>query len=1444
MGKLRLASGPPRIFEIPMGDGSDPRSSNSQYEDVVLAIHPTSQLLAVVKSTEVTLWMHSFTHITGASSEPADSILDTLSDEKGYDAHYLFSFPRELRGNTPNSPKKRTKPHATVWAYWISSLQLIISECGATNWELYEFNVDHAKSNSKPFSARLTTHSVAKILGNDDISSYNFSSSPQNEDTFAFLTLVTTDSIPILSVHQGQDETRPGYISSMAVLHSHVFLGLSDGFLAVIHVPSHSAPRTTTSGDWKIDLKPHFDSDSASNSQASCHALSGGSISSDTVFLAACSSSQCVLLELNIPLKQIENSVSIPEPPTTCKLVSCALFVQQTTLLALGWSNSKTSLIHIEKATYSASISLHSVGELSLESDGYRASQLGSVVSIAWASDGAAVAVAYEKRGFSLFSTDGKRIMSSFPHQYQPVSHDNETCIHGAFQVAWTLQDSLLLVTPRPHHAVRAYEPEELYMEIQTELYKDEDGFCMSLSGALGRCGAWVRSFSPRPSNREAGSAEMNGKIDSGDLILSLDDGKDPMDLVNVPFHEIITRLKSVPTHTNVSIRFLRIQWEAIFTLLTIAIDNETFCNRNLIQILKEDPDLHARLVGLRMQNRHGDYTTRWDAELGQQSLSSDGISRYVDAWKSLKGTSATLSRQKYVKFIFSVFPTWNPVEILTEIAEFSKRINHARSSILMEYSIMQQVPMSGIASCLLFLQASSVYVVASRALETPWQLSTGARYTVPPTYAHALPLRLASFSSDTHQLAVAGQRGFCILNLLTGKWRGFGNVAQELDRYVTALLWLTNDVIAVGLTKASEHHERVHIEAYPRDHLDVEARVASISLTSSLPAIANVAKKDVCIIAMQVCGSFLYCFGSRSVWQIRMAMDAKIDRFVVCENRHFPYTLARKLAQDVEAFGTISTFTLLPRLVDLVHSDEKNESNEVSWISSVFQSLIHGQAPDQYANQDVFPRFLFHDSMQQDVLLWDPEARWMYTVARNVTRMVFFHLSLEECPLWPPMLQMFVGIHGTCGLAIWFPLLDGVFPSPSASFTNDVHSLRLFLLCQDPLRSKTHELEFGTAWPTWELYQQVLCEYGIQLDGNANTSCQAVSIACPKSISNDSTVALQMTMLHANVTIDSDTNVLGMEPFFGVLVAISQDIFSMVASDASITSVYDAFVRVQPILHVAIEVSVRWNQWKWAEQMLQTLWEEFPYASTATEMLLWNVVEGFHVGIYSETEWKRVISLVRPREWDTENTMKRDFALGIDEYCEIIAQLARKCEPSRRKSIFRFAGDPCDLISICKARKQLKTAANFLILLDTSEILGSEEAENTEMMRVVVFRNNSAVELVEMCLNEKEWKLAEEIVRVVRRWQIVYSHEKSDGRECIDEKLAEMASGDLETRNFERLAWMCDHLQAKLPPNGREKAESDLDGEMMEWLSNELHQRFIVSHRALELRYVFFLRF
>jgi hypothetical protein len=52
----------------------------------------------------------------------------------------------------------------------------------------------------------------------------------------------------------------------------------------------------------------------------------------------------------------------------------------------------------------------------------------------------------------------------------------------------------------------------------------------------------------------------------------------------------------------------------------------------------------------------------------------------------------------------------------------------------------------------------------------------------------HCCPPRLVAVSGSGNQIAVAGQRGLCLLNLLTGKRCMFGNVSDEQDMSVFAI--------------------------------------------------------------------------------------------------------------------------------------------------------------------------------------------------------------------------------------------------------------------------------------------------------------------------------------------------------------------------------------------------------------------------------------------------------------------------------------------------------------------------------------------------------------------------------------------------------------------------------------------------------------------------------
>lgn len=62
--------------------------------------------------------------------------------------------------------------------------------------------------------------------------------------------------------------------------------------------------------------------------------------------------------------------------------------------------------------------------------------------------------------------------------------------------------------------------------------------------------------------------------------------------------------------------------------------------------------------------------------------------------------------------------------------------------------------------------------------------------------------------------------------------------------------------------------------------------------------------------------------------------------------------------------------------------------------------------------------------------------------------------------------------------MKVWIPLLDGVDMTHTKTFEQDS------LACHDPLRAKTYAIEFGTTSASAELYEQVISEYGIALDG------------------------------------------------------------------------------------------------------------------------------------------------------------------------------------------------------------------------------------------------------------------------------------------------------------------------------------------------------------------------
>lgn len=125
-----------------------------------------------------------------------------------------------------------------------------------------------------------------------------------------------------------------------------------------------------------------------------------------------------------------------------------------------------------------------------------------------------------------------------------------------------------------------------------------------------------------------------------------------------------------------------------------------------------------------------------------------------------------------------------------------------------------------------------------------PWspRILDWVQLDVPPDYVSArAPVRhvAVSLADGGKQIAVAGRRGFCVLNRQTGRWRKFGSILQEGGaRPDDGLIWWDKSIIIVahchlvsssGTSVVGDELAGVcaanggkhELLLYPRDHLD-----------------------------------------------------------------------------------------------------------------------------------------------------------------------------------------------------------------------------------------------------------------------------------------------------------------------------------------------------------------------------------------------------------------------------------------------------------------------------------------------------------------------------------------------------------------------------------------------------------------------------------------------
>ncbi|ETL32921.1 hypothetical protein L916_14557 [Phytophthora nicotianae] len=1509
-----FCSGPPRTYAA--------LAAPERMEDVVLAMHPSQCVFARVTSSHVALWSASLglpgtgRRLLARCRRGGQWVGQQLEDE--------------AQTNEDENGRLRESESRQLWSAWVCGDRLAVVEKDSQSVEFYAFDgltklLQRAETPNSHLAEDPTVDSNAML----DQPSFT---EPEQEEgdgptaTSKGLQLVAkfVEDYPL---NQGASQSDyEDVAASMSVVpgSKYVFVGMASGLICVVEVAdsrdaSDSQSSWFSNADsstklWKIDVRTHLavpdDADPVSCFDLTCATADPVSKITSLYLVASFEGGKCFIMLLSPSKKSIDQLLSLINTEREGSAATSSGRCTTTSLdasgsrLALGWSDGGVSLFRLslnnveqsrttkngvqKEAKTQTALTLDPIRELSLAAWGYTPQDVGSVTALAWSHDGRSVAVGYELRGFSLFSTDGCRLMSSLPqhNQERPEKVDEynmrEVCAFGVLALLWTKESNSLMIVPRGEQStqliqlpedeilreieseadVEVTEVKDLYETVEAKVQKAQDGLCLSLSGAPGRCGAWIRSdksFTKR-ADGGIGPAEACGLIHGGDLLVGINDN---LKVVNSPFEQIVTEIKELPDNEEVSLTFMRLNWEKVFPLAVEALSSSEFMDAHGIHLI-EDENLCVREYALRMQALHGDC----DLEERPPLMEFERRAKF-DGWEAIQGTSSRVARHKYVKLLFALFPVWNPNHFLNVVTDYWNallaqkvymtkqkklkelhahrqlvKLRPAPSIAFAEFDFARNVPLSGgKTSRLALLESKSVRLVAAPSLDDPCAVTSCVNWSVPTEFERCCPLRLVALSASGNHMAVAGQRGFCLLNVVTGKWRMFGNVNDEQDMFVYSLLWVGEDAIAVNFTRFSEKHQSLHLQAYPRNHLDEEsileqlvfAREGENAARSRDSTLGGRDDADDCFFIMESDSAQknLFCVSRNELWCFELTHGGTIKSNDL--NLHIQLKRQVNLPSRVveaQPVGTcrrnaILDFAVLPRFLHI--QDEKlreqqqrkyqlereQEQEEAGWLSSFVNMLAGGEVPDQYTPEEVLPRFAFLDSMG-DVIVWDPENRSQRLLCSNVSTMARLFVTPQACVSWPAPCRLIYGLYGPEGMKVWLPLLDGVYMTHTKAFEQDGRRLETFLACHDPLRAKTYEIEFGTAPATAELYEQVLSEYGIRLDGFLSSGV-GVGVGTGRMPLAEGYSNLRGCVTSADdpsakdrmLRFDYDVNVVGVEQAFGLLVGVSQDVY--VPSGVYIPC-YDIFARVQPIFHTLLCFLVQNDQLSWARLVLNGVRKQFALSTPTLELFLHAMLEACYGKSCPKEKLHTAIELLRGGSGE--------FETDIAEYCEIVAHVARKSEPSRLKVLFPAAGDPMDLLAVCQQRSELRTAANFLLIL--------EECSSASGCSLPL-RMESAAELLTQCIDQEEWGLAQHVVRVARDWE----HHSEPSAASIDEQLASLVWENLVRGEYERVVWCVEDLQAKLPLKSVEERETEDSATILD----RLYQTFIQGNKRRQLR-------
>ncbi|ETV99348.1 hypothetical protein, variant [Aphanomyces invadans] len=969
---------------------------------------------------------------------------------------------------------------------------------------------------------------------------------------------------------------------------------------------------------------------------------------------------------------------------------------------------------------------------LSLGLWGYSSDDVGPVSSLAFTDDGRAIAIGYARRGLSVFSTDGCKLMSTL-HQVGVGPSKTEVAPYGVQRVSWSHAALTLAILPngQPAELSTIYDREvpniTLFSVVDVELSKDEDGLCLSLAGEPNQPGAWVRSeepFVPRTSDGRPGPAELSRKLQGGELLLSIDGS--PM--WQSPFEEIVHRLKEVPVGSTVAITFLVVCDEEAFSLAVDALSSETFRTSHHVEWTT---DHSIWEYSLRMQALHGDCNTG----TAPTSLLDFEANARFNGWAALRDCSKRVALHRYVKLYLSLFPTVSPLEALELLEPDSITSSPTRAStpqmplfpsvVLLDFA-RSVLPLD--RSDLHLLESQGVVMVSSRSCNDPCGVLSSVTAPVPTTYAQAnFPMQHLAVNSTNTRLAVAGTRGFALLNKRTNKWLMFGSELEEQSFGVVAITWWKDDMV-VALVR--ESNQALFLDAFPRNRLDMESRKAHIAVLND-------------VHALTVDDDAVYCLSDSKLWVYRIAASATVESSAFAFSLRLCRTEPLPLCNAV--VGRTRCFSVVPRLQRRIgHESESN-----SWFGGMMWSLF-----SEPTSQWTIPRFLILDQVN-NAYLWDPETKIQTLLATGISQIS--HWSPRG---WPLLCSHVVGLYGRHGYQVWWPFLEGIAFAPPV---NDDVAIQ-FLQANDPFRSKQVAPNLSNTL-TWESYVRLLAEYGVHLQsGDAGFGCSMPMLLDP--------------LLRFN----PEVQILGVHPDFGVLVGALQENYM---------GVFDVSCRVQPFVHTTICYLLVHHQTEMAAAIRHAISRRCALTTLTQELVLVTILDNVYQTKWNVAVLEKALALLKDTDHDMET------------YCEIVANVARKVEPNRLSLLFPLAGDPTQLLQLCRQRNEVRTAANFLLCLDESGTANEPSTFRPRTNSYAQFQSRSAVafELLVDCCEKDQLALAMQVVRVARAWEP--DHYRSNNQQYdryIDEQVGKYAFQMLVQHRFDKVVWLLTQVEAALP--------------------------------------------